>query len=967
MAYFTIRHFIKLLVPALLCAASARAQIFANDEAAAYTLANWTNGVNLGFGFGPWTLRQTGTGGDNYTGFFLANNNDPISSTNGNAWGMYANGSSGTNAAVAFRALAAPMAANTVFKLKWHSKGIGFSGNNDGGFCLRHGNTNASTADFNAGSRFMFHYLGGGYDSFLIEDNSGTQYAYLPFGSNPFQVEFTLLVSNRYRLEIKDASGSNILTSLSDMVLIGTNSIDSIAMFARQTDGDQLFNNMQLASTSLTPPQITSIFPMSGSIYVPVTDQIGFNAISAFSTLPTNGFIVLLNGVTQSNLTVSGFPSNRFVVVNDPLPNNRVLTATIIVTDANGNRATNSSTFNTWGSNNPFIEAEDYNFSAGGWINNLTNQPNQNYRGLDTNFNFYGLFGTNGIDYLEFDLSGSSNSFNNYYRAYDLPQVQYCFDLDHHHFSDFFFSDFNLAYNQTGEWQNYTRQLSNTTYEVYARMAGFGTRPAMLLERLASPLATSASQGRAALGSFLCPPDTGGVQNYTFVPLTDLFGNPARQRLPGTNTFRCTSVGTSGTYNFTYLVLIPAANTNTILPYISAGSPAPGIRMVAPDPLVTFTIANGQTAVVPASIQLFLNNSNVSAGLTLSNNSAGTLASFQPVGKVPFNSTNTLRVVFNDGSISQTNQWQFTVSDIPSIASASAVPGTINPVDGSVQVNFSATLNPGNLPTAVTFLYGLTTNYGGSTAPITTAFNTNSIAVATSVNGFSQGLLYHFCVAATNQSGGVQTADQTFVIAGGGAGTNTAPQISNFADAQTAANTPLGPIAFAVSDAQTPAASLTVTAAAGNTNLVPPAGLVFGGSGTNRTLTITPAAGQRGTCAILVGVSDGTTTTAKGFILGVGVLSGDLDFNGLVSQAELNSVLSNYWPSSPWLYMTNVAGLGGTNVTFALSNSTAGAFSVQYTTNFTNWQFLGPAIPRYLFTDTNAPALPQRYYRLRWP
>ena len=76
---------------------------------------------------------------------------------------------------------------------------------------------------------------------------------------------------------------------------------------------------------------------------------------------------------------------------------------------------------------------------------------------------------------------------------------------------------------------------------------------------------------------------------------------------------------------------------------------------------------------------------------------------------------------------------------------------------------------------------------------------------------------------------------------------------------------------------------------------------------------------------------------------------------------------ANYLPTSPWLLMTNVAGLGGTNVTFALSNSTAGAFSVEYTTNFTNWYFLGPATPRYLFTDTDAAASPQRYYRLRWP
>ena len=92
-----------------------------------------------------------------------------------------------------------------------------------------------------------------------------------------------------------------------------------------------------------------------------------------------------------------------------------------------------------------------------------------------------------------------------------------------------------------------------------------------------------------------------------------------------------------------------------------------------------------------------------------------------------------------------------------------------------------------------------------------------------------------------------------------------------------------------------------------------------------------------------------------------------LNGNGTVNQAELNQVLSNYWPTSPWLYMTNVTGLGGTNVTFALTNSTAGAFNVQYSTDLVNWYLLGPATPRYLFTDTNAPAGPERFYRLQLP
>ena len=93
----------------------------------------------------------------------------------------------------------------------------------------------------------------------------------------------------------------------------------------------------------------------------------------------------------------------------------------------------------------------------------------------------------------------------------------------------------------------------------------------------------------------------------------------------------------------------------------------------------------------------------------------------------------------------------------------------------------------------------------------------------------------------------------------------------------------------------------------------------------------------------------------------------NLNGNGIVTQSNLDVVLANYWPYSPWLAMTNVAGLGGTNVTFALSNSVAGAFSVEYSTNLVDWQFLGLATQRYLFTDTNAPASSQRYYRLRWP
>ena len=95
---------------------------------------------------------------------------------------------------------------------------------------------------------------------------------------------------------------------------------------------------------------------------------------------------------------------------------------------------------------------------------------------------------------------------------------------------------------------------------------------------------------------------------------------------------------------------------------------------------------------------------------------------------------------------------------------------------------------------------------------------------------------------------------------------------------------------------------------------------------------------------------------------------GDANGDGIVDHVELDAVLSNYWPHSPWLQMTNTVGLGTSNVQFALPNAGAWLFTVETTTNFTNWQPLGPAYPLYQFFDPAAGSnLPQRFYRLRWP
>ena len=97
-----------------------------------------------------------------------------------------------------------------------------------------------------------------------------------------------------------------------------------------------------------------------------------------------------------------------------------------------------------------------------------------------------------------------------------------------------------------------------------------------------------------------------------------------------------------------------------------------------------------------------------------------------------------------------------------------------------------------------------------------------------------------------------------------------------------------------------------------------------------------------------------------------GPVPGDTNGDGIVSQAELDAVLANYWSYNPQPEMQNVMGLGGANVAFSLTNYAANLFSAETSTNLTNWQYLGPVTVRYGFTDTNPPG-PQRFYRLRWP
>jgi hypothetical protein len=105
-----------------------------------------------------------------------------------------------------------------------------------------------------------------------------------------------------------------------------------------------------------------------------------------------------------------------------------------------------------------------------------------------------------------------------------------------------------------------------------------------------------------------------------------------------------------------------------------------------------------------------------------------------------------------------------------------------------------------------------------------------------------------------------------------GVGGNTAPGISSFSARTINEDTSTGPIAFTVSDPETPG-SLVINTSSSNPSLVPTANMTIGGTGTDRTLTVTPALNQSGTATITVSVSDGQLSASSSFVLTVNAMN----------------------------------------------------------------------------------------------
>src|SRR5437588_2228294 len=149
---------------------------------------------------------------------------------------------------------------------------------------------------------------------------------------------------------------------------MGSGTIDSAALFCRETTGDQVYNRMQIAVPSLVPPTISNLQPTNGSIYLDASANIHvtFEVDSFNSTVSSNFVSLSLNGVVQTarSFNTTG-PTNQLLAdYSGPIAADTFYTCIISAQDANGNLVTNISTFNTFLPTDLYIDASDYNYHA---------------------------------------------------------------------------------------------------------------------------------------------------------------------------------------------------------------------------------------------------------------------------------------------------------------------------------------------------------------------------------------------------------------------------------------------------------------------------------------------------------------------------------------------------------------------------------------------------------------------------
>ena len=284
-------------------------------------------------------------------------------------------------------------------------------------------------------------------------------------------------------------------------------------------------------------PVIYGIYPDGSSLYQH-TNVLSFVALSSAGIQPAN-INLTVDGAVQTNLAITGGANSRTVTFPG-LTLNHPHTATINATDNNSRTVSTTVNFDTFDPSGYSFEAEDFDYGGGNFFDNPQSDAYANLAGVE------------GID-LHSVNAGQGNAA---YRpnppgletegASDTPRAAVNPNL----------TDYDVGFNNGGNWGNYTRTFPAGTFYCYLRGAdGIGAVADSASLSLVTSGQGTTNQTVTRLGTFAVPA-TGAWQIYNWVPLKDSGGNLVAITNSGAaKTFRATT--DSGNYNANFYLLVP--------------------------------------------------------------------------------------------------------------------------------------------------------------------------------------------------------------------------------------------------------------------------------------------------------------------------------------------------------------------------------------------------------------------------
>lgn len=300
------------------------------------------------------------------------------------------------------------------------------------------------------------------------------------------------------------------------------------------------WNDYALANDAVLDPTQPVIYNLSpdGSILYEDTNQLSFIVLTPAGVTPGN-VQVTVDGTIQTNLTFSG-PATSLGVTYPGLTLNRTHTVAIAITDNNGRTASATANFDTFYPTNYTFEAEDFDYGGGRFFDNPQVGA---YAGLSavSNIDCYMVNAGQGNAAYRPNPPGLETEI-----ASDGPREAFDPGL----------SDYDVGFNDTGNWGNYTRTFPAGNYYLYMRGSdGINAAGDSASLSVVTSGQTTTNQTTSPLGTFYVPA-TGGWQVYTWVPVTDGSGNLIQiTNNGGVKTFRVTV--DKGNFNANFYILIP--------------------------------------------------------------------------------------------------------------------------------------------------------------------------------------------------------------------------------------------------------------------------------------------------------------------------------------------------------------------------------------------------------------------------